>query len=331
MKLRYRVLALLAFMLLAILAGSLWVVRVRVRDEILRNVDTSLEAALSSYQTAELRDVRFLEILAGALESNPTFRTILRRTDRPTLVAHLKEAQDELQVGLIIVTDASGKLLARTQDLEASDEAHASLPSIAGALQGRATWGYWELPSALVRTVSVPIEGAHGLVEGSVSVGVRMDSRYVQQLQRDLGNQVLLVTRYAMVTARPNAFEPNIISQQTSGLQQALGKTSAGKSARLGFDDRGIHYRAAVRPLRRSGSAPSACIVISRDLTQTEHLLSGTTWDLGLLGILALGAAMAIAIPLIGQVTRPSELLETVAVSVGDGVVGGVVLNMVVI
>ena len=119
-----------------------------------RELDQSADLA-SQYLRASQRS------LAGGARvfvQDPNFRSFVHEHLRDELIDQAIEAQEQLDAAWVFVVDESGILPAKSDEPSAAGVNMASVPLIAGALQGRVTTGFGVSGDTLLfQAVAVPI------------------------------------------------------------------------------------------------------------------------------------------------------------------------------
>ncbi len=280
-----RVLILLATVLVLALAASLGVVNRNLEADILERRAQELRRAKATFRSGENQRFAVLASLVRTVETNPALRVILNRTDQATLTSFLEDIQLESGVDFIVMTDLEGRMLAATS--EGVRDGLYDHESVLLALDGEEAAGYWLHSQSLYQVYSVPLTIAGGLVEGSVTVAYHVSPEMLSRLAEETGVELAVWSRGEVLAA----------SFQGSADERL-------ESTRLHL----------------SGLSQTA-LVILQDLAPSARLLAQTRRQLGLVGVVILLLALGLSIPLVGRVTVPSELLETVVETVREGLV----------
>ncbi|MEW6281797.1 MAG: cache domain-containing protein, partial [Candidatus Eremiobacterota bacterium] len=313
MRLRHRVLGLVALVVLIILAGSLLVVERSATTEIFDRADTELTHALSAFRRFEHRSAETLVVLASALERNPSLRVILNTHDSPTLEAYVGDVQEDYRVDLILLTDPAGRVLIRT-DGGAGEVA--MTPPLQAALEGYQYCDYAILSGRLYQVAAVPLLGSQDLLEGSLLVGYRLDRTRADELASDSGGVVAFLS----------SDEGVVLSRDGSS---SLGPVLSERLARLGvprqpvrfqLQHQGRHFSGVIAPLGADPAARTG-IALLLDIEPAFASLRQARLTLFGLGLVAFLAALAISVPVVGRVADPAEAFQVVFDAVGDGLI----------
>lgn len=278
MRLRHRLLLLVAGVVLTVLAGALLIVYRDVRAETMRRTDADLASALKVYRTLEERSFQLLETVAWSMEGDPTFRYLLRDGDQATLRDHVAEAMEATASDLVVLTDYEGKVMFR------SDDRAPTHLGTSPTLQGEVSAEYWRLGNEVFQVALIPVLGAGDVVDGVLALGTRVDRRLAQRLAEDTATGVLFLTKDDGLLA--TSLEP-------AQAQEAL-----------------AHYQALRAPLNDAAGKPVAWLVLVRDTRLALAFLDATRVRLALLAAGALVLALLVAMPWIGRISNPVEELE---------------------
>jgi PAS domain S-box-containing protein len=281
-KLRQKFLGLVAGLLLFVLGGSFALIFSDLRAEFIRDFENDLETAASAFRSQEKQRFRTLDVMAGFLESSPSFRNVLRRSDYETLHEFLLDVNGSSEVGVIIVTDADGKLLNRTdRHGEQGTDMTQEIP-IQVALQGEFVKDYWLNRGALYQVVSVPLVDAQDYVDGTLTLGFGIDQPFINDQKTELGGDIAFqaLPNWSLSTSQDLLKEP-----QSRFLSKRL-------------------------PLGPSPTQPSATFILGKDLKPMRSFVKNSQFKLLKLAGAAMMIALLVSVPLIGKMTNPVELLE---------------------
>lgn len=278
MRLRLRLLLLIALLLAGVLAGSFAWIFSDLRASYSADLETSLESAVAAFQAGEGQRFRTLEVMAGSLESSPSFRNVLRQTDQATLLDFAQSSAKALQIDLLLVCDEQGRVKARTPNgSTATHPATSDVTAWAGATP--ALRHYWWLDGTLYQGATVPLLDSQDYIDGYLSVAYRMDAPMLERLARELDSDLELRS------------ETSTLSAPSGG----LASESLRKFLSLGAD----HAKPGVAEL-----------TIARSLAPIEAVVGAARLKLLGLGSAAFLLALAASFPLVGRIANPLEALQ---------------------
>ncbi len=298
-------LLLVGFVVLATLAASLIIVERSVLGETQVRLEAELLQSLSGFRRDETSRFEHLVTLAVALESNPSFRRVRTAGDHAQLVAFLREIEADYDCDLILTLGPQGRCQARSDETAPPNYSLATMPGVKAVLEDSQAAEYWQESGQLYEVAMVPILGARERVEGCVLVGNRLDQERIAQLARDAGCPLAIISADRESMRSPDA--PTLSPEMRARLPRLRRPT---ESAELRLPNAlGI-----VAPLGQVGS-----VVLYRDLAPTHAFLKRTRIALAGIGLMMLALAMVLSAPVVGRVTEPMELFQTVFGNVPDG------------
>lgn len=280
MRLRSRLLLLVALLVSAALAASFGLIFRAAHAQALADLDRSLEAAHGVWESLSHAQGENLATTTTGKAADASFVRVLRGTDRATLLDYLKETQENNPaLDLLAVYDDQGGLRVTT---EPSLKANPSDVLIAAALEGQVGASYWRCPAGVYVAAVSPIYKQGGVVEGVLLLATRLDGGYVEKLARDTNVQV------AMLPLRGTGYT-------TSG--QLLGEDQPSLSKR--------NY-----PMADFAGNSLATLVMGRDVNEALAYMRAVRGQLFWLGAATVALAFLVSIPLVGRMTNPVVLLE---------------------
>ena len=266
------------------------------------------ELEQSTDLVAQYLSARQRSLAGGArvFVQDPNFRSFVHEHLRDELLDQAIEAQEQLDAGWVFVVDESGVLLAKSDEPSAAGVNMGSVPLIAGALQGRVTYGVGVSgDSLLFQAVAVPI-----VVPGQAPIGALVATKAVDSV---LAGDVKAATSAEIVFYVHDGDGPRIVvTSFTQGIPAPLAKEIAsqpGGHASLG----GVRYATQGAALTTfGGTIVGGYVVMSArdaagaDIAEVRRALLFA----GLLGI----ALLALAAVLVGRgISRQLRALATIA------------------
>lgn len=265
----------MALLLLFVLGGSFWLIFDDLKQEFLADFEQDLNASGTAFRSAEKQRFRSLATIAGFLEGSPSFRNVLRRSDEKTIYQYLVDVSEPTDADIILITDAQGRLLVRSDREGDKGLQLAATPVFEDALQGAYGEGYWSDGESLFQVVSLPLVDSFDYVDGSLTLGIKIDQPFLQTLAHELRVEV--------------AYQGKPELPPTNALLQTSPESFL--TRQLDLD-------------------PEKKIVIAKSVIPVSQFVWRSRWKLVEIGSVALAIALLISLPLIGRMTNPVELLE---------------------
>jgi len=186
------------FVALAILASGIWL----FSDYVGEHIDDELDKALLeiSSEIIALNDLTHVALLYFA--SDPELAGALAGGDREALLVRAAKMHVATRIGLCAITDASGKVLARTHAPEIYGDDLTMLHIVRAALSGKTVNGIGPGATTDMAAYSAaPIFDEGGRLLGTAVIGFRLDTEYfVDKHKRITGCEVTIVRGNERVT-----------------------------------------------------------------------------------------------------------------------------------
>jgi eukaryotic-like serine/threonine-protein kinase len=289
-----------------VLAVGAAIAAVAARSSAVANgaVDQALQRSAAALDSSRQQYKRQLEQLAQTF-ADPYLVAYLAEgagaADEASIVNVLAQRQNDLGFNFAVVLDPLGRVVARTDRRGAAGNDLSRRPLVARARdRGEAAVGVWPEEGALYNAVVMPLVTQFELV-GYLIIGFKIDEIVAQDLAKTSGTEV------AFLIAKPSGFE--VLSstlgaasggELTAGVGKAgldPGRLSGRDGRRLSLTLNGRPWNALLTPLfevegsDRPVGATMAVASLDRQLGPFRTLLR----DLVLMGLLALGATMALS------------------------------------
>lgn len=279
MRLRSRLLLLIALLVSAALGASFWVIFRAVRSQTLADLDRSLQAAHSVWESLSRAQAQSLATTTSGMAAEAGFVQVLRQTDRATLLDYLQGAQqNNAALDLVAVYDEQGGLRVSTEPNLTGGKSDAL---IAAALQEQVGAGYWSCPAGLYMAAVCPIYKQGG-IEGVLLLATRLDGPFVEGLAGDTNCQVALLPDHG------------------TGFATSMHLLGANRPEMLKH----------AYPLPDFAGDSLGSLVIGRDLDASLGYMRTVWGELTWLGVGVVGLAFLVSVPLVGRMTNPVLLLE---------------------
>lgn len=279
MRLRLRLLLVISSLLLGVLGGTFFWLFSDLRQEFRENLQASLQSSATAFRSAEVQRFRTLEVMAGALESSPAFRNVLRRTDAATLKDFLESSAQGFQVDQILVTGPEGRLLSSVEGDNEHPDGAAFLKWQGQTVSLR---DYWWMDGVLYQGAGVPVVDSQGYIDGYLSVAYRVDAPLLKRLSQDL-----------TVDLQVEHDDKVWVESESQKLRGSLD----------GFLLKRL-------PLGASDGPPKADLLMARSLAPVQIFMEASSRKLGLLALVAFAIASLVSYPLVAGLANPVEELE---------------------
>lgn len=284
-----------------------------------------LQQTLTDNATKELRGTMagtsaYLEherdrLLAAAelLSAESTVKSSLN--NRVNLITKLTPYYAGLNVDILDVVDARGRVVVNMEDTNTFGGSAASLPDVHQALAGREWVGLVHASSAFAGSpgirAAVPIQGNAGIV-GAVVVGRRLDSPFAMELGRDLSADVNLILgdQRTGSTETDSYGTPLVDMVEPSSL---LARMASGRPSVDRVKDRGHPALSGLVPLHDAAGRWVAAIEIVRPLDSLYNVINALSALLLGIGIAIVIGWALLALYLGHRLTRRLLTLETMA------------------
>ena len=189
--LRWRIIISTSMLLVALISSMLVYVNSQAAKFVNERIASDLDQAGEKVQTAENARLETLQLTAHLVASFPQLKALLS-TDVSTIRDFLISYQQQnRQAELLIVLDAGGRAVARTDTAEPQPVADASDRWVKPALASQGTTGILITRDGVYEAAAAPAE-AGGTVFGFVLAGSAIDENYARQL-RDVSQEEIVI------------------------------------------------------------------------------------------------------------------------------------------
>ena len=183
----------------ALVLGTVFTI---VRTEARRTASASAARALeqSADLVAQLLAGRGRSLAGGArvFVQGPYFRTLVAESRRDDILDQTFEAAEQLEASWVFITDASGMLVAKSDEPSASGDQLANVALISGALRGQVMTGFGGSgDSALFQATAVPVAAPGGSPFGVLVATRLLDSAMAVDIATATGSELVFYVRTA--------------------------------------------------------------------------------------------------------------------------------------
>ncbi len=279
----------------------------------------SLHAALAStrelYENLEADRLQKLQLINSVIVESPYFKAALAEMDEATTLDSARDMVAQVGSDFMIVTDAEGKVVARTNRPSLTGVDLSSAPLVARAIEGESEGGIWREEDRLYHAVSVPLVVGPELL-GAVVTGYEINDALAQDIKRFADCDVV----FFALTDNGYQETGTTLAESTEALKSWLGSQTMSAAAEdVALPLAGDTYQAIFAPLTTVGGDTVGLFAALR--SRTRELAAFRTFQrsvliVGLGGIvLAIGASHLLA----SGIARPLRKLVTVTDRIRQG------------
>jgi putative nucleotidyltransferase with HDIG domain len=286
------------------------VVRMSVRDEVVRTVTQNLDASQRMLGALEDRRLHELRTQAATLAENPTLKAAMDTyaaersdadpSDRVQLLATVQRELDKLaaqvETDAVALADLNGQTLAASGRLGAEWQHDRTDARLANAPENAAGDALVNAGSTLFRVVRIPLTLDDGATIGWLDLGNALDAHYAEMLDRVSGTRTAIVQDSTVVATTLGSAQARNLEPALHGATQALGT----------IDIDGAAY--AYRELARVG--PARILALSSVDQAARAALSRVNMVLTGVAFGAFGLALAGSLWLARLLSAPIERLS---------------------
>lgn len=260
---------------------------------------------------------------ARVFAQEPYFRALVSAERRDDILDQALEGAELLGADWVFITDATGRLLAKSDEPSAAGDALGGRPLVANALRGQVASGFGvSRDTLLFQAVAVPIAVVGGVPAGALVATKLVDDRLARDVRAATAAEVVFYTldAHAIAHVAATSFEPRDAARHalSAGAAASAGaRTASGQRLPIVVD--GVAYLAQGGASTTAGGEMVGGFVVLRRLDAERAELAGVQRSLlvaGAIGlVLALGAAWLAA----RRITRPVRVLADAARRAAEG------------
>ncbi|MBI3326248.1 MAG: HAMP domain-containing protein [Nitrospinae bacterium] len=304
-------------LLVTLLLVDLWATRQAHRTVI--NDLRSTQMVFEQFQRARFE--RLLSI-ARILGREYALRTAVATYDPATVLSAGKNFQARAKSDLFLVTDETGKVLARTDRprLEGVAEDLSSLPAIQQALDDKESTHLWRVQDKVYQVVSVPLKAGTDLL-GTLSLGFELNDAVAAELKAMTRSEITFLVGGRVVASTWTEAARQDLLRQASRLS---GQWSTREAAELLYPlvelpILGESYLSLVGPLQGLGVKGMGFKILQRSLDEALAFLRSLRRAMVAVGGLVVAVALVSSFLIARGVTAPVQQLVQGTQAVAEG------------
>jgi len=317
---------------LGLVAGLIVVVLLIVHLAIRGQMNRTLvdDQAHASRVLAEFVGQRRDQVRASvtSLVAAPDFAMIAKPGfDHGSLAFALGDYQKIVRADVLLLTDANGRVRARTDHPEVSGEDLGKIPLIQHALDGEPVLGSWTTDDTTYLAYGYPVR-VDGVATGCLVAGLRFGESTVKSLKEMLGRDVTLVRRDAVLVstvAAPLDEVRRAAAPFGARIRGAGGVDGARATAAWEMTiGKEVYATVAVAAVQEAMIGTDGFVfLIHTPLDEVLGFYYRMRWILLALGVMALGAAAAGTTIFIRGIAEPIVRIAAAARQVANGDLSG--------
>ena len=245
-------------------------------------------------------------VFARLIADLPKLKAAVATGDAPTVQPLAVEYQQQLsRSSLVVVTDASGRVLALAGPLAGDGQTASALPSVAAAIGGAASSSFRPHPDGVLQVLSVPITvgGEPASIAGTLSIGFLLDGAVASDFRELTGSEIAFgLEGEVRASTLPRAVWASVERAYASG---PASRVSAG----------GDDYVMLARPFgggagpssreTAAGAAAMPFVAVVRSRTEQLRFLGPIQTAIGVTAVLTMLLATVLSYAVARTVTRP--------------------------
>ena len=291
-----------------------------------RASDTSARRSLeqSADLVAQFLAGRSRSLAGGArvFVQGPYFRSLVAERRRDDIIDQSIEASEQLGADWVFITDATGMLLAKSDEPGASGKLMGNVPLVAGAMRGLVTSGFGVTrDSLLFQAIAVPI-----VTPGAAPIGVLVATKLVDSL---LVRDVKTTTSSDLVFYVRDPGGRRTVSLSTLGRAPQVSRAvstipdrtdaTIGAAVQPDIEIEGEHYLAQGSALTTAGGDAVGGFVVLRSREEELTGIASLRRSLAIAGVLGLLLAWLAAFIAAQRIAAPVRTLASAVRRAADG------------
>jgi len=145
-------------------------------------ITSGLKETLLTFDSFQKDRYAKLTLANNVILQNPSFQAYLAEADADSILDLSRQNERVLKSDFIIITDADGLILARTDKPAAKGASIAKWPLVAKALEGDSVSGLWVENQHLYNAITLPIITGDSIL-GCLAVGYSIDDAVASQIK----------------------------------------------------------------------------------------------------------------------------------------------------
>jgi HAMP domain-containing protein/predicted Ser/Thr protein kinase len=323
MRLLQKILLFTGMLVVALVGGTLAFTTLQANRLASATIRQGLEETREAFQALQADRFNKLRLGVRVLANDPPFKAALVETDQATALDTMKERGRDLAADFMLATDASGRLVARTDRPAASADDLGCDPIVHRALEGEESATLWREGERLFTAVAVPMTIGPELV-GTLVAGYGLDEAAAAQLRRLTHSEIAFVLEPA---GQPPRVAVSSLGAREPALAAELSRTGLLSSSHEPFEvDLAGERHVGVRiPLRTAAGEEIGAALALRSVSAETAAFRQFRSSLVLVSLGVMVVALLVASAAAARITGPLRTLVGLVERVRDGSYTGAV------
>jgi eukaryotic-like serine/threonine-protein kinase len=323
MGLRQKILLFTGALVVALVGGTLAFTTVQAGRLARATIRQGLDETREAWQALQADRFNKLRLGVRVLANDPPFKAALVETDQATAFDTMRERGRDLAADFMLATDATGRLVARSDRPGASADDLGADPIVRRALEGEESATLWREQDRLFTAVAVPMTIGPELV-GTLVAGYGLDEAAATQLRRLTHSEIAFVLQPAGQAPR---LAVSSLGAREGALSAALSRPDVAGAAGEPFEvDLGGDRHIGVRiPLKTVAGEEIGAALALRSVSAETAAFRQFRNSLVLVALGVMIVALLVASAAAARITGPLRTLVSLVERVRDGSYAGAV------
>jgi HAMP domain-containing protein/predicted Ser/Thr protein kinase len=290
-----------------------------------RTINDALNETRQVWETFQADRYNKLKLGIRVLGNDPAFKALLDNPDPGTILDTLKERNQEIKADFVMVTDANGQVIARTDRPTASGENLAKDPLVMKPLEeGEESATVWQQGGRLFHAVSVPMQTGTEL-KGVLIAGFGIDEHLASDIRKLTHSEIAYLTE---TPGQPPQLSVSSLGPKENALRSAVAQppfTGAALAGTFPLDLDGDRYLAVQVPLKDASGRTVGAVVALRSVAAETAAFRQFRNSLILVSLVVMALGLLVAYLVASRIAGPVRVLVDLVERARDGSYSGAV------
>jgi serine/threonine-protein kinase len=292
-----------------------------------RTINDALSETRQVWETFQADRYNKLKLGIRVLGNDPAFKALLDNPDPLTILDTLKERNQEIKADFVMVTDATGQVIARTDRPTASGENLAKDPLVMKPLEeGEESATVWQQGGRLFHAVSVPMQTGTEL-KGVLIAGFGIDEHLASDIRKLTHSEIAYLTQ---APGQPPQLSVSSLGPKEAALRAAVAQPpfSGGGSGNAGtfpLELDGERHIAVQVPLKDASGRTVGTVVALRSVAAETAAFRQFRNGLVLVSLVVMAIGLLVAYLVASRIAGPVRVLVDLVERARNGSYSGAV------